>query len=229
MERQFRALIRRVRVGTVTPPPGSVLAVVAAHEDAAGARLDAAVAAVELINFIRAGTADARYVAFSVVALHDDPKLAEQMRDADEDFLDAFACEVRRFYPFIPFIGGRVLASFTWRGHAFRPGDWVLMDLYGTNHDARDWEDPDSFRPRRFLGHAPDAFAFVPSGGGEHARGHRCPGEWITQTHIKSAIRVMTRDLRYRLPPQDLRIDLARMPALPQSRVLLSDVRMAAF
>ena len=50
---------------------------------------------------------------------------------------------MRRAYPFIPFIAGRVREPFTWRGHDFRMGAWVLMDLYGTNHDPRVWRDPD--------------------------------------------------------------------------------------
>jgi fatty-acid peroxygenase len=31
--------------------------------------------------------------------------------------------EVRRFYPFFPFVSGRVLTEFAWRGHRFARGD----------------------------------------------------------------------------------------------------------
>jgi fatty-acid peroxygenase len=43
-----------------------------------------------------------------------------------------------------------VLTAFRWRDHSFKKSDWVLMDLYGTNHDARIWGDPNIFRPERF-------------------------------------------------------------------------------
>ena len=227
VEGQMRRLIRRVRAGEHPAPEGSALAVIAAHRGADGRLLDTVTAAVELINVIRAGVADSRYVVFAAMAMHADPAVRAQVAGGDGAYLTAFAEEVRRFYPFIPFIGGRVLTPFRWRGRAFERGDWVLMDLYGTNRDARYWEEPERFRPQRFLGASPDPYAFVPSGAGDHAAGHRCPGEWITQAHIKAASRVLARDVRYVLPPQDLRIDLGRMPALPESRFVVGGVRMA--
>ncbi len=105
------------------------------------------VAAAELINVLRPTVANARYVAFTAVALHEHPAWRERLQAGNEEDLELFVQDVRRFYPFIPFIGGRVLAGFEWRGHRFAPGDWVLMDLYGTDHDSRLWEEPDRFRP----------------------------------------------------------------------------------
>ncbi len=64
---------------------------------------------------------------------------------------------------------------FTWAGHDFAAGAWVLMDLYGTNHDARLWPEPDRFDPERFRGGQPDPFTLLSHGGGAAASGHRCP------------------------------------------------------
>jgi fatty-acid peroxygenase len=83
------------------------------------------------------------------LALQEHPAERQILLDGDERDLEAFAQQVRHFYPFFPFIGGRVLQPFGWNGHRFERGEWVLLDIYGTNHDQRLWEDAESFRPER--------------------------------------------------------------------------------
>jgi fatty-acid peroxygenase len=101
----------------------------------------------------------------------------------------------------------------------------VLLDLYGTNHDARIWGDPETFRPERFRDRDGSAFKFIPQGGGDHHEGHRCAGEWITIQLMKVAVRLLTRSIRYDVPEQDLRFRLSRMPAVPECRFVISNVR----
>lgn len=134
---------------------------------------------------------------------------------------------MRRFYPFFPLIAGRARESFEWGGHRFTPGDWVHLDLYGTNHDPRVWEDPGAFSPERFTGRSIGAFELVPQGGGDHELGHRCAGEWLTVELVKRATRLLTSAMEYRVPDQDLSVDLGRLPAIPASRFVISDVRSA--
>ena len=117
--------------------------------------------------------------------------------------------------------------AFDWQGHRFSQGDWVLLDLYGTNHDRRIWGDPEAFRPERFREWNGSAFNFIPQGGGDHHHTHRCAGEWITIELMKEAVRLLTREMRYAVPPQDLRIRLSRMPAIPQSRFVINHVARA--
>lgn len=57
-----------------------------------------------------------------------------------------------------------VREEFEWQGHRFPEERRVLLDLYGTNQDARVWHDPSRFDPERLLGPEPDPFAFVPPG-----------------------------------------------------------------
>ena len=52
-------------------------------------------------------------------------------------------------------------------------------------------------------------------------------GEWITIELMKRVMRLLTAAMRYDLPEQDLRIDLARMPALPASRFVITNGRQA--
>ncbi|WP_444815945.1 hypothetical protein [Stutzerimonas frequens] len=39
------------------------------------------------------------------------------------------------------------------------------------------------------------------------------------------ALRMLTREMAYAVPAQDLRIDLTRMPARPESGMLIRDVK----
>lgn len=223
-ERWMRNVIAEIRNGRREVSSGAAR-VIAEHRDASGQLLDVKVAAVELINVLRPTVANARYIVFSAMALHDHPNWRAAITE-DEKAAARFTYEVRRFFPFIPFIGGRVLEPFTWGSHDFHEGEWVLMDLYGTNHHPRAWDDPDLFDPNRFVGETIDAFNLLSHGGGLARDGHRCPGEAITQI----VVRTLSRELaatRYTVPPQDLTLDLAYVPARPRSGFLMRGVRAA--
>jgi fatty-acid peroxygenase len=226
-ERWARALVVATRRGDLRPPDGSALRLVAEHRDAGGAPLDVDAAAVELLNVLRPTVAVARYVVFAAHALHAHPAWRERLRAGSAEDVEAFVQEVRRFYPFFPAVGGRVRQPFEWRGHRFEEGRWVLLDLYGTDHDPRLWEAPDTFRPERFLGRAIAPNELVPQGGGDPATGHRCPGEDATVALTARAVRFLVSTVTYAVPPQDLRIDLSRIPALPASGFVISEVRPA--
>lgn len=225
-ERWVRGLIENVRDGSAEVPDDCPLAVVARHRDEHGELLPLNVAAVELINLLRPTVAVARYITFSALALHQNPQYRDGLAAGDEDKLQCFAQEVRRFYPFFPMVGGRALQPFEWRGHLFLPGDWVLLDLYGTNHDPALWPKPNVFRPERFENWDGNPYTLIPQGGGEHETGHRCAGEFLTIALIKGLTRELAA-MRYVVPRQNMWIDLGRLPAIPASRFIMSNVQPA--
>lgn len=134
--------------------------------------------------------------------------------------------EVRRFYPFFPFAAARVRRTFTWRGYRFPKGTRVLLDLYGTNHDGRVWGQPDAFTPEQFYGWDGSAYNFISQGGGDHLLGHRCAGEWITNLLLKVAVGFLAQSTSYTVPPQNVRINPSRMPAIPGSQFVIRKVRL---
>jgi fatty-acid peroxygenase len=218
------SVLRRARSGELRAEPGSALATVLAHRDpGGGGELDVRTAAAELFNLVRPTVAVNRFIVFAAMALHANPACRGTVAacGADDPYLEWFAQEVRRFYPFFPFVAARVRRDFSWRGFRFAAGTRTLLDLYGTDRDPETWGDPEVFRPERFRTWNGSAFNFIPQGGGEHASGHRCPGEWITVALMKDAARLFTRELRHEVPSQDLSIDLARLPARPASGYVL--------
>ncbi|MEH0844390.1 cytochrome P450 [Micromonospora sp. CPCC 205711] len=223
-ERWVGDLIERARVGTLPAAEGSALRTIAEHRDGQGRLLPRRIAAVELLNVLRPTVAVDRYVVFAALALRDHPSWRERVR-AGDDVTECFVQEVRRYYPFFPVAAARVRRSFDWRGHHFPQGRRVLLDLYGTNHHPQLWPEPERFRPERFTGWRDDPYGFVPQGGGEHLGGHRCAGEWITIELMKRAVTLLTGAMRYEVPPQDLSLDLSRMPTMPPSGFLIDDVR----
>lgn len=199
---------------------GSAVDVVARHVEADGTRLDPKLCAVELLNIIRPTVAISWFLAFSAHAMIRWPEHRERLAGGDPAYAEAFAHEVRRFYPFAPFIGGRAPRDVEWDGRRIPENSMVLLDLYGQNHDPDVWGDPYVFRPERFVGRDIGAFELVPQGGGDPRTGHRCPGEQVTVA-LLSALAVRLARLTFDVPEQDLSISLRRIPTRPRSGVLL--------
>jgi fatty-acid peroxygenase len=123
----------------------------------------------------------------------------------------AFAQEVRRTTPFVPALAGKVRQRAEVAGVVLRPGQRIVLDVVGVDHDPARWADPEEFRPERFLGVTPGAHDLVPQGGG-HPRGHRCPGEPLTLCLLDVTSRVLA------AVPYEVvsgAVDLHRMPTLP--------------
>lgn len=223
-----QGLIEQIRAGTFSASEGTAAQAFASHRDLQGNLLDARTAGVELLNIIRPTVAVSRYLTFAALALHNYPQWRERTGSGRDEDITWFVQEVRRFYPFFPVVTAISKTAFDWRGYHFPEGQWVLLDLYGTNHDARTWENPHEFQPERFSQWDGSPFNFIPQGGGEHHQNHRCAGEWITIAVIKQAVRYLTQAMDYQVPPQNLNIDPRQMPALPESGFIITKVRARA-
>ncbi|MFF8595086.1 cytochrome P450 [Streptomyces sp. NPDC015220] len=223
-EERLAGLVREVRSGRARAEPGSMLERIAGHRDAAGEPLDARTAAVELLNVLRPTAAVGWFVAFAAHALLRWPGLRDRLRAGDAAYATAFAQEVRRFYPFAPFLGGLAARDLSWRGRSVPAGAMVLLDVHGQNHDAELWGDPYAFRPQRFLERPAERDELIPQGGGDPSTGHRCPGEGVT-LGLLEALAVRLARLEYEVPEQDLRIPLRRIPTRPRSGFVITGVR----
>lgn len=224
LEAWLSGLIEQVRRGNLEVPVEAALARVARHTELDGQLLDARIAAVELLNILRPTVAIDRFIVFLAVALHDHPEWRRRVAD-DPDATRRFVTEVRRHAPFFPLVAGRAADRLTLGGQPVQPGTRLMLDLFGSNRDPRTWPDPDVFDPARHAEPSADPFLVIPQGGGDHATGHRCAGEWVTVSVMEAAARLLTHEMTYRVPPQNLRVDMRRMPTLAASGLRLTDVR----
>ncbi|MFH7600351.1 cytochrome P450 [Streptomyces racemochromogenes] len=200
--------------------PG-VLDAVAGHRDCDGRLLDPRTAAVELLNILRPTVAVAWFTAFAAHALHRTPRLRAELRTGGAPYARAFAHEVRRFYPFVPFVGGLAARDLRFGPEQVPEGTLVLLDVHGHHRDPGLWTDPHRFDPLRFLGREPGPAELIPQGGGDARTGHRCPGEDITVGLLAALVPALA-GLDADVPEQDLRIPLDRIPTRPRSGFVLS-------
>ncbi|WMJ73918.1 cytochrome P450 [Cytophagaceae bacterium ABcell3] len=224
-EKWISRLVKDIRKGDLNVEENTALHTIAFHKDADGTQLNPRIAAVELLNVIRPTVAVDRYIVFAALALHEYPGYKQRIRKGDDEFVELFVQEVRRYYPFFPFTTAVVKKDFEWKGFKFEKDTNVLLDLYGTNHDARSWENPEKFRPQRFSNWNESPYNFIPQGGGSHEKNHRCPGEWITIDTMKIAVKFLCRKMDYQVPKQDLTVSMSRIPALPASGFIIKNVR----
>lgn len=227
-ERWAQKIITHVRETQKENPSGSPLDIIAWHRDRNGQLLDVKTATVELINLLRPTVAVSWYVVFAAHALNEHPECKDRLQNGDTQYQEAFAQEIRRFYPFFPLVAGRASSDFEWQGYEFKEGALVLLDIYGTNHDPDIWKDPEAFRPERFLGNDINLFSLIAQGAGDVVKGHRCPGEWMTIELLKRSAHLLTNMMLYEVPAQDLSLDFSRMPAIPKSRFIMRNIQRLA-
>ena len=90
---------------------------------------------------------------------------------------------------------------------------------------ARVWDNPNDFRPERFKEWKGSFFDFIPHGGGKASTGHRCPGEGITIEIMKASLDFLVNKIEYIVPKQDLGYSLARIPTLPESGFVMTNIK----
>lgn len=225
VEKWLRTLVDHVRDGNVNPSNDSISHHFSWHRDLSDQLLDPETVAVEVINLLRPITAISIYINFIALALHHYPRESEKVINAHDNYAKWFVQEVRRLYPFFPFLMAEVKKSFTWKGYPFEAATFTLLDLYGTNHDSDIWENPGSFMPERFMNREENPYSFIPQGGGDYLFGHRCASEWVTIEIMKVSLHILTNRLTYEMPDQDLSFSLVNMPSKPKSNIIMQNIQ----
>ena len=71
-----------------------------------------------------------------------------------KELQDPFIQEMRRYYPFFPMLPAFALQDVEVDGYRIPKDSWVILDLYGTNHDERTVDSPEAFLIKRYIGKA---------------------------------------------------------------------------
>lgn len=218
-EAWLRDIVAKCRSGELKSVPGTAVHEISHYRDPNGNLFDLDVAAVELSNAFRPMLAAVYFMELQAAILMRDETARRRVVE-DDIYCMNFAQEARRYYPFTPFLGGKTCRDVEWKGHIIPKDTVVVLDVYGIHHDPRVWPGPDSFNPDRFLSRPINQFNLLQQGGGKHATGHRCAGEWFTLETMKIAARTLAASNLVG-DPGPIEFDMTRIPSRLKHQVVL--------
>jgi cytochrome P450 len=149
----------------------------------------------QLLTLLVAGhetTATALSWTFDLLLRHQTElrRLLESLADGEEDYLKATIAESLRLRPLVPHTGRRLAKELNAGGLSLPVGTDITPAIWLTHTRADAYPEPFAFRPERFLGEAPDTYAWIPFGGGIR----RCLGAPFAEFEMRIVLReVLTR------------------------------------
>jgi cytochrome P450 family 135 len=142
----------------------------------------------QVMNLIVAGhetTTTGLSWAVELLARH--PEVRTKARESDDAYLDAVVTETLRLRTVLPG-AARTLAHPATVGPYTFPAGVTLLSLGVLMHrDPRIYEQPEAFRPERWLQERPGTYSWFPFGGGRR----RCIGAAFAQMEMRVALRTM--------------------------------------
>lgn len=225
-EKWAQSLIENARINPVAGKEDVALYAFAKATDDHGELLPIDVAAVELLNVIRPTVALTVWIALMGHALFSRPDIYQRLHAEFDQLQDSFIQEMRRYYPFFPMLPAFAIQDVEVDGYLISKDSWVVLDLYGTNHDDRMIETPEVFRISRYLGKEKhisydEEYEMIAQGGGEFKTMHRCAGEWITLHTLRVFSDQLVNKYQFSIPEQDWSIPMNQFPTYPKSKALL--------
>lgn len=225
-EKWAQSLIENARINPVAGKEDVALYAFAKATNDHGELLPIDVAAVELLNVIRPTVALTVWIALMGHALFSRPDIYQRLHAEFDQLQDSFIQEMRRYYPFFPMLPAFAIQDVEVDGYLIPKDSWVVLDLYGTNHDDRMIETPEVFRISRYLGKEKhisydEEYEMIAQGGGEFKTMHRCAGEWITLHTLRVFSDQLVNKYQFSIPEQDWSIPMNQFPTYPKSKTLL--------
>lgn len=225
-EKWVQKLIKEARENPVRGKENRALYTFANATDLDGELLPVDVATVELLNIIRPTVALTVWIALMGHALFSEKKIYQKLKSDFNHLQDSFIQEMRRYYPFFPMLPAISLREIEIDGYEIPKDSWVVLDLYGTNHDSRSIPDPEQFDIKRYIGKTKEIsyeeeYQMIAQGGGDFREMHRCAGEWITLHSLRVFSDQLVNKYDFTIPEQDWTIPMNQFPTYPNSKALL--------
>jgi cytochrome P450 len=184
----------------------------AAEADPTFPEFDHQQAVDEMKQYLWAGTeTTALTLAWALYLTARHPKAAERIRREGEAtygdrsptaadysalaYTRAVIQETMRLYPPIWGLIRVAVNADVIDGKSIRPGDRIVMFAYGAHHNPKFWEDPEEFRPERWLGDAIKKrikYSYLPFGAGKRS----CIGGAMSQVENTLALSILLRRFR---------------------------------
>jgi cytochrome P450 len=197
-----------------------VLSVLLGASDEEGRPLDDETLRDELMTLLLAGhETTATALAWAVERLVRHPAAMERLLDeldadpAGGDYLDAVIKETLRVRPVIGDVGRNLTAPAEVGGYLLPAGTVVAPAVAIVHLDGRAYDEPEAFRPERWLGDSPPpGRAWIPFGAGRRS----CLGAGFALFEMKVVLRTILAQLRLRTArPADERTRLRNITLVP--------------
>ncbi|GIP71144.1 cytochrome P450 [Lactiplantibacillus pentosus] len=228
-EEWAQELIKNAREAPLETDKNLALYAFSTATDEKGDLLPLKTAAVDLLNIIRPTVAITVWIALMGHALFSQNNNYIALKTDFFKLQDSFINELRRYYPFFPMIPAISIDDVEIDSYLIPKESWVVLDIYGTNHDTRYMKDADDFRVDRYVGRTKEIsyseqYEMIAQGGGDFREMHRCAGEWITLQTLRVFSDQLVNNYKFDIPAQDWTIPMNQFPTYPRSKVLLSKV-----
>ena len=189
----YAEIARRRRDGGAKQ--GDVLSLLLAADGEGGDGMSDRELRDQLLTLLVAGhetTATALAWAFERILRHPEvlARILEELQGGETAFLDAAIKETLRLRPVVPITARKLSVPFELGGRTFAAGTVLMPCIFMLHRNRAVYEDPEAFRPQRFLGRQPPSYSFVPFGGGVR----RCLGAGFALAEMRAVMQtVLTR------------------------------------
>jgi cytochrome P450 len=153
----------------------------------------------QLLTMLVAGhetTATALAWAFERMLRH--PRALERLRagleEGDSRYLDAAIKESLRLRPVVPITARKLSAPLVVGGRRYPRGTVLMPCIFLLHRNPEVYDEPEEFRPERFLDGQPSTYAWIPFGGGVR----RCLGASFALLEMRIVIEAVLRNLDVR-------------------------------
>ncbi|HEY1508248.1 MAG TPA: cytochrome P450 [Solirubrobacteraceae bacterium] len=145
----------------------------------------------ELVTVLAAGhETTATALAWAFERLLRTPEVLDRLTrslDDGNEYLDATVKETLRIRPVITDVGRKLTRDAEIGGYTIPTGALVMAAITAIHFREDLYPNPDEFRPERFLEHTPDAYTWIPFGGGVR----RCIGAAFAQFEMRVIMRTI--------------------------------------
>jgi cytochrome P450 len=155
----------------------------------------------ELLTMIMAGyETTTSALAWAIERLLRSPaaleRLLEELGKGGDTYLDAVVKESLRIRPVVPVVARKIRTDVELGDYPIPAGSVLMVSIYLLHHDPLLYEDPEEFRPERFLEGEHEGGVWIPFGGGVR----RCLGANFAQLEMKVVLETVPRTVGLRAP-----------------------------
>jgi cytochrome P450 len=117
-------------------------------------------------------------------------RIRAELEAGNTSYLDAAIKETLRLRPVVPITARKLKAPFELDGRTYPAGTVLMPCIYLLHRNPAIYDQPDEFRPERFIGRQPPPYAWIPFGGGVR----RCLGSGFALAEMRAVMQtVLTR------------------------------------